>query len=745
VRNFAAECAAGGASDTLVLVFVLLASNLEHDYLGLHAVLEASQDSGPRATRPAQPPVPSAVRQRVHALLGSSRWRGRWLGVLDDLPAPDLMETVNMDWLLQEFPWANGRTIITTRAAAWTDAEAMSVAFDAVDGDNKQRQCAECGQTPPALFKGTKCGKYKKVYYCCRLCQQTAWKAHKPLCQQMVADRRSVSEIVGLYVGSFAEEEACSWMKSKVLQWEGDAEGILELVRHLECFPLAVALAAERACSDKTATPAMYLDALRRAGTKRAKGRGTTKEYPECFPDVVKVLLDTLLLQSDQPHTEHVGQALRKLALLDTEAIPLDLLCADEKKTVLLLQEHSLVTVDDMGCAAIHAVIQLAVRDWLTPKAQRPVLVAALAAVLSSKMLNFHPDKTATHFIGRRYARHAGAVAARARKWGVLPVARPGIAGGSGGSVVGQGGGGADRAMLDNIAAMCQKAGFFFDEVSVQPREALCMHEAALDSTIARYGDDHPNVAECYNNIGMVYRVQGEYDEALVQYQKSLEIQIRVLGCEDENVAASYNNIGIVFTVQGDHKKALLQYQKSLDIKIRVFGCDSAEVSSSCNNIGAVYMQQGDLENALIQHQKSLEISIRVFGRKHPYVAESYHNIGIVYRIQGRYEEALDQFQKSLEIHIRVYGQDHPSVANTKYGMGRVYEERNQMDMARELFLECQRINSKVHGPCHSQTVTAANAVQRAGVPKFSVWQRVAVCAAVCCSLVTMRAAFPGL
>ena len=712
MRNFAAECAALIASDSLRLVFVFSAFNLEHDYLGLLAVLEASDEGGPGVAHLAQPPAPSAVRQRVHAFLSSSRWRGHWLSVLDNLPAPEAMETANMDWLLKEFPWADGRTIITTRAAAWTDAEAMSVAFDAMDGDDKQRQCAECGQVPPALFKGTKCGKCKVVYYCCRLCQQNAWKTHKPLCRQMVADRRSVADIVGLHVGSFAEEEACSWMKSKVLQWEGDAEGILALVRHLECFPLAVALAAAHACSDKTATPAMYLDALRRAGVKRAKGHGTTGEYPECFPDVVKLLLDKIM-QEDQAHTEDAGRTLRKLALLDSEAIPLDLLCADEKKTMLLLQEHSLVTVNDMGCAAIHAVIQLAVREWLTPKAQRHVLLAALASVLTSKLLKFHPNKTATHFIGRRYARHASAVAARAREWGVLPVARPGLAGGRGGGVVGQGGGGVDSAMLDNIAAMCQMAGFFFDEVSVQPREALCMHEAVLDSTIARYGDDHPNLAECYNNIGMVYRVQGEYDEALVQYQKSLEIQNCVLGCEDVSVAASYNNIGLVFTAQGDHKNALLQFQKSLAIKIRVFGCDSAEVSSSYNNIGGVYTQQGDLENALIQHQKSLEISIRVFGRKHPSVAESYHNIGLIYRTQGKYEEALDQFQKSLKIHMRVYGQDHPSVASTKYGMGRVYEERNEMDTARELFLECQRINSKVHGPCHSQTVTAAIAVQR--------------------------------
>jgi len=92
--------------------------------------------------------------------------------------------------------------------------------------------------------------------------------------------------------------------------------------------------------------------------------------------------------------------------------------------------------------------------------------------------------------------------------------------------------------------------------VSVQPREALRMHEAALDFAIAWHGNDHPNVAVCYGNIGNVY-------EALVEHQKSLEIQLRVLGCEHEKVAADYNNIGNVYGMQGDHENALLRYFSS--------------------------------------------------------------------------------------------------------------------------------------------------------------------------------------
>jgi len=55
VRKFAAECAALGVSHALGLVFALLASNLEHDYLELLAVLECEGDDNGPPARPAQP------------------------------------------------------------------------------------------------------------------------------------------------------------------------------------------------------------------------------------------------------------------------------------------------------------------------------------------------------------------------------------------------------------------------------------------------------------------------------------------------------------------------------------------------------------------------------------------------------------------------------------------------------------------------------------------------------------------
>ena len=277
-------------------------------------------------------------RQRVHERLASPEWRGRWLGVLDDLPAPFeyTLEEAGLDWMREEFPWAHGRSVITARAAEWMQDEAL------------------CGSTSGGTSSGAQ-------------------------------------------VGSFEEDEARAWVSGKVLQWVGYDEGVCALVQYLGCFPLAVAQAAEYARLYLAATPVEYLAELKRAGLRlgKSKRHASRKDYPHSFPDVVKLSVDRIL-QSDDEHAAEAGRALRKLALLSTEAIPLELLAAEEKAAVPLLEEHSLVTRDAQGLGAMHALTQLVVRDQLTERAERAPLAAAVARALTDRVAKFNHVMTAT-------------------------------------------------------------------------------------------------------------------------------------------------------------------------------------------------------------------------------------------------------------------------------------------------------------------------------------------------------------
>ncbi len=80
----------------------------------------------------------------------------------------------------------------------------------------------------------------------------------------MCLPKRSMDDVMGLSVGSLAEDEACSWVKSTVRRWRDDHAGVLELVRHLGCLPLAIGLASAHAGVHGTARPGEFLAALER-------------------------------------------------------------------------------------------------------------------------------------------------------------------------------------------------------------------------------------------------------------------------------------------------------------------------------------------------------------------------------------------------------------------------------------------------------------------------------------------------
>jgi tetratricopeptide (TPR) repeat protein len=80
------------------------------------------------------------------------------------------------------------------------------------------------------------------------------------------------------------------------------------------------------------------------------------------------------------------------------------------------------------------------------------------------------------------------------------------------------------------------------------------------------FGLNHPNTAEAYNNIAVVYDEQGDYSQALEWCRKTLAISEKVLGSEHPATSKLYNDIGLAYSNQGDYPKALEWYQKALVI-----------------------------------------------------------------------------------------------------------------------------------------------------------------------------------
>ena len=242
----------------------------------------------------------------------------------------------------------------------------------------------------------------------------------------------------------------------------------------------------------------------------------------DCPPSLHAVVMLSRGKIQESGDGDAADSALRKMALLDTTAIPLDLLSSTEKKAVLVLKQHSLVTVDDKELVAMHSLTQLAVRGQ-TVRGDLREIARAVARGLTERLAKFDQQNPSTFFIGRRYAAHARATAANAAAWGLILVAGGEARGG--------------RSLLVDVREMCMAAGIFFQTVVFEYQQALGMFEVTLACSLALEGHDSLNVAKSYGNIGNVYMQQGDSEKALVQLQKAIEVFEACYGHEHQRIA----------------------------------------------------------------------------------------------------------------------------------------------------------------------------------------------------------------
>ena len=259
-----------------------------------------------------------------------------------------------------------------------------------------------------------------------------------------------------------------------------------------------------------------------------------------------------------------------------------------------------------------------------------------------------------------------------------------------------------DEIKLEDLPYL--KMGLFVSDYFADYQTSMMYNQTYLMMVQFSGKENFSDTTSSYNNIGVVYYSQGDYDKALEYYSKTLAIREKVLGTEHPNTARSYGNIGVVYKNQGDYDKALEFFTKDLAICEKVLGTEHPDTAICYNNIGVVYKNQGDYDKALEYYYKALAIREKVLGTEHPDTAICYNSIGGVYCSQGDYDKALEYDSKALAIREKVLGTEHPDSAICYNSIGWVYCSQGDYDKAQEYFTKALAIFEKTFGPEHPNT-----------------------------------------
>ena len=168
-------------------------------------------------------------------------------------------------------------------------------------------------------------------------------------------------------------------------------------------------------------------------------------------------------------------------------------------------------------------------------------------------------------------------------------------------------------------------------------------------------------LAALYHNRGGLEHARGRLAGGEPFARRGLELRERTLGPDHPAVAADAAALGAILDGLGKREEAEALFRRALTVFERTYGAEHQEVAVTLNNLAAHCQAKGDMEEAQRLYQRALAIKERRLGRDHPDVAVTLNNLAVLCRAQGRHSEAEPHYRRALTIFERALGASHPS------------------------------------------------------------------------------------
>jgi len=163
----------------------------------------------------------------------------------------------------------------------------------------------------------------------------------------------------------------------------------------------------------------------------------------------------------------------------------------------------------------------------------------------------------------------------------------------------------------------------------------------------------------------------GMSDEERIEKLRDLVARMKAaLGEDNKTTLDTLNQLGILLKDIGDYEEARKVYEKCLLGQEKVLGEDHKKTLGSLNNLGTVYDDMKDYEKALEYFERALKGYEKTLGKTHPDTLMTVMNIAIVYKAGKKdYEKAEELYRRALEGYEAQLGKDHLSTKNCAWNL----------------------------------------------------------------------------
>jgi tetratricopeptide (TPR) repeat protein len=183
-------------------------------------------------------------------------------------------------------------------------------------------------------------------------------------------------------------------------------------------------------------------------------------------------------------------------------------------------------------------------------------------------------------------------------------------------------------------------------------KEAESLYKQAIEADEAKYGPDHPKVADDLNFLAKLYRDEERFSTEAAEplFQHMFEIRQKNFGQDSPEAAETVSDMALLYFYEKKYDICESFAARALPIEEKAFGPEGLEVSTTLNRLGLCQRDLNKLAQAEASFARALAIRKKRFQPDHPWIAISLENLASVYRAQGQVEKATLLLESSRPI-----------------------------------------------------------------------------------------------
>ncbi len=233
------------------------------------------------------------------------------------------------------------------------------------------------------------------------------------------------------------------------------------------------------------------------------------------------------------------------------------------------------------------------------------------------------------------------------------------------------------------------------------PEQAELFARRALEAAIAVHGEDHLRVAATRSLLGQALSGRGKFAEAIELQRVALATRERV-GSPD-SIASSLNELGLVLKHDGKYEEAEARYRQSLEH----MGQASVEATYVMHNLSMLLRTRGKRREASELLEKVVAIRREKLPRDHFSQSVSLQALSSLKGSRGQLREAIELGEEAVRIQRKVLDSSHPLLAAGLQNCANAYARSGELEESYVRGREAVAILRNAHDGDHPETARA--------------------------------------